>query len=142
LASGVIAFDYTDYYFPEMGKPLWRKFISFTKLIPPDDIAEIKSYTNRLEKKFSQKKKNLLCRKINLDPGYINAAKLVLATTKDYSHRIYLKKGIYAEVTLSYFNKKFNPWPWTYPDYQSKEYQGFFAKVRSVYLDQMRCLEA
>ena len=88
--SRALDFSYTKYYEKEMGAGLKRIFFSFKKLIPPDKIAKIKQITNGLESKFSKAGR----RGINLDPGYINDAKLVLATTKDYSHRLYLKNGI------------------------------------------------
>ncbi|MCM8779103.1 MAG: DUF4416 family protein [Candidatus Omnitrophica bacterium] len=138
LESNVFAFDKTDYYEKEMGKDLKRKFLSFKKLIKPDKIAEIKIFTRRLEKKFSISGK----RQINLDPGYITDAKLVLATTKDYYHRIYLKKGIYAEVNLYFKAGSFHYFDTTYPDYRTPEYIGFFNEVRKIYLEQiksMRC---
>lgn len=75
---------------------------------------------------------------VNIDPGYVTKAKLVLATTKDYAHRIYLAQGIYAEVTLSYSRGEFQPLPWTYPDYQTKAYRDFFRRVRDVYREQVR----
>ncbi|MFA5156269.1 MAG: DUF4416 family protein [Candidatus Omnitrophota bacterium] len=127
-----LAFNYTDYYKKEIGDGLYRKFLSFEKLIDPSKLAEIKIFANRIEKKFSKDG----CRRINIDPGYLDLAKLVLATTKDYSHRIYLKKGIYAEITLSYQGKDFRPLPWTYPDYQTAEYIRIFNQIRGLYARQ------
>ena len=72
-------------------------------------------------------------RSVNIDPGYLDLAKVVLFSTKDYSHRIYLDKGIYAEVTLFYKDNRFNPWPWTYPDYRTSEYLGIFKSIREIY---------
>ncbi len=125
-----LAFYHTNYYEKEFGSSLKRKFISFRKLILPQNLVRIKVAANKLEKKLSRKSKRL----VNIDPGYLDLAKLVLATTKDYSHRVYLGKGIYAEVTLSYQHKTFNPWEWTYPDYRSKEYIATFNKIREIYL--------
>lgn len=127
-----LSFIYTDYYEKEFGKDLLRKFISFKKLIAPDKLAEIKIFTNKIEQKLSKGIK----RKINIDPGYLNLSKLVLATTKDYVHRIYLKKGIYAEVTLFYQDKMFRPWQWTYPDYRTSEYLAIFNRTRDIYAQQ------
>ncbi len=129
--SNILNFDKTDYYEKEMGKNLNRKFFSFAKLILPDQLAAIKLYTNDLEKKFTCKKGN---RKINIDPGYLSSGKLVLATTKNYQHRIYLTSGIYAEVTLRFKKKSFIPWEWTYPDYQTDEYIEVFNNIRKLYL--------
>jgi hypothetical protein len=122
-------FNYTDYYAAEMGKGLKRKFISFSELIPIDDLYRIKLYANWLETKFS----NAKCRQINIDPGYLDLAKLVLATTKDYAHRIYLRKGIFAEITLSFRGDSFSPNEWTYPDYRTKEYIDIFNQIRKLY---------
>ncbi|MDD5130837.1 MAG: DUF4416 family protein [Candidatus Omnitrophica bacterium] len=124
-----ISFDCTDYYEPEMGKLLKRRFVSFSKLIPIEDLYRIKLCTNRLETKFLAAK----CRRINIDPGYIDLAKLVLATTKDYAHRIFLRKGIFAEIALSFRGNSFSPNDWTYPDYRSKEYIDIFNQIRNLY---------
>ena len=127
--SAAIDFNYTDYYEKEMGGGLKRRFISFRKLIPIVELYRIKLYANRLESRFL----NGLNRKINIDPGYLDLAKLVLASTKDYAHRIYLRKGIFAEVTLSYRGDSFTPNEWTYPDYRSKEYIDIFNQIRALY---------
>ena len=103
LQSQRIDFDFTDYYYPEMGKPLFRKFISFKKLRSPCQFINIKLFCLNIEKKYSKKNK----RTVNIDPGYINEAKVVLTTTKDFSHRIYLSKGVFAEVVLYYKNNNF-----------------------------------
>lgn len=128
--SGPIEFSYTDYYEAEMGKNLKRRFISFRRLIPMQDLYRIKLYTNRLEERSMVSK----CRLINIDPGYVDLAKLVLATTKDYAHRIFLAKGIFAEITLSFRENSFSPNDWTYPDYRSKEYINIFNQIRKLYV--------
>ncbi|MFA4992849.1 MAG: DUF4416 family protein [Candidatus Omnitrophota bacterium] len=127
--SGPIDFNYTHYYEKEMGVGLKRRFISFARLISIQDLYRIKLYTNRLETKFLYSG----MRQVNIDPGYVDLAKLVLASTKDYAHRIYLRKGIFAEITLSYRNNSFIPNDWTYPDYRSQEYIDLFNKVRKLY---------
>lgn len=127
--SDPLDFNYTAYYEPEMGAGLKRRFVSFGKLISIQDLYRIKLYTNRLEVKFSNSGK----RRVNIDPGYLDSAKLVLASTKDYAHRIYLRKGIFAEITLSYRSNSFIPNDWTYPDYRSQEYIGIFNAVRKLY---------
>lgn len=137
LSSDVIPFNFTDHYGKEMGKSITRKFISFERLIKPDRIAAIKVFTNHMEDDFS-KMYFSVSRPINLDPGYIGGGKLVLATTKDNAHRIFLGEGIYAEVTFRYMGGRFEPLPWTYPDYKSKEYLEFFSRVRELYLDKLR----
>jgi hypothetical protein len=127
--SNVYDFDYTDYYKKELGENLKRIFFSFKKLVMPDTINVIKLYTNRIEKTLGSPG----LRKVNIDPGYLDLAKLVLATTKDFSHRIYLGKGIYAEVTLIYKNGCFQPLDWTYPDYRTQNYITTFNKIRDIY---------
>ncbi|MDP2912604.1 MAG: DUF4416 family protein [Candidatus Omnitrophota bacterium] len=131
--SDISEFPYTDYYREEMGENLKRRFLSFDKLFRINGLHKIKLKTNGLEKRFSKNGK----RAINIDPGYLNLSKLVLFSTKDYSHRIYLNNGILAEVTLYYKNNTFNPWPWTYPDYKSDTYIGIFNSIRSRYKNQI-----
>ena len=124
-------FDFTDYYELEMGENLRRRFVSFEKLIDPAELAGIKTTTNQIESRIAYE-----CgfdtnhRPVNLDPGYLTMAKLVLASTKDFTHRIYLRDGIYAESTLHYVDGKWMTWPWTYPDYASPRYHDFFNNVR------------
>ncbi len=137
FTSPVMPFDRTKYYEEEMGPNLKRKFFSFQKLISPKQLAAIKFYTNRLEKRLSLKK-DKPSRSINLDPGYISGSKLVLATCKNYSHRIYLDKGVFAEVTLHFQGGTFVPWPWTYPDYKTSEYIRCFNVIREIYLKQLQ----
>lgn len=129
--SKIMNFDHTRYYEKEMGKNLLRKFISFKCLIKPENLANIKRFTNKLESHFSVGRQ----RQINLDPGYLDANKFVLATTKDWGHRIYLKKGIYAEVTLHFQNNTFQSWEWTYPDYKTEDYIHIFNNLRKQYLE-------
>lgn len=145
LRSPILPFNYTDYYEKEMGKDVKRQFFSFQKLIDPGALADIKLFTNKLEESCRDKAlpgrlldARRCYRPINLDPGYLASSKLVLASTKDYSHRIYLKKGIYAEVTLRYAKGAFEPLPWTFPDYRSKEYIDFFTETRTLYMKKLR----
>ncbi|MCD6471971.1 DUF4416 family protein [Candidatus Aerophobetes bacterium] len=134
--SSVLLFNFTPYYKKEMGEKLKRKFISFKRLISPEEIIEAKLFTNELEKKFFYPYSHT--RHLNLDPGYLTLAKVVMATTKNYQHRLYLGKGIYAEVTLRYRRKKgFAPWEWTYPDYRSPEYLEIFEHIREIYIQQL-----
>ncbi|MFH1046549.1 MAG: DUF4416 family protein [Candidatus Omnitrophota bacterium] len=134
--SAIMPFVYTDYYEKEMGPGLKRQFLSFCKLVQPEALATIKRSTNRLETALYAKS-GPFKRTINLDPGYITAAKLVLATCKDYTHRIYLGKGIFAEVTLQFHNGSFAPWPWTYPDYTTAAYLDICNAIRRIYLKQV-----
>jgi len=136
-----IPFTFTDYYTKEMGNSIKRFFLSFKQTIKPDDIADIKVQTNQLEEAIIKEANSKASRPVNLDPGYLTASKIILTTTKDYSHRIYLKDGIYAETTLQYRNikgggKGFQSMPWTYPDYCTKEYLDFFNQMRKIYLNQ------
>lgn len=132
--SETLDFKHTDYYCAEFGQDLKRRFISFKKLISPEDLPETKIATNKIEEKLSFKGSRL----INIDPGYLDLAKLILASTKDYKHRIYLNQGIFAEVTLFYQNKTFKPWEWTYPDYQTDEYIAIFNQIRGIYATQIK----
>lgn len=127
--SPKMLWDYSDYYTNELGSPIQRRFIFFRNLISEEDIAEIKLKTNEIEEAVSVNNK----RTINLDPGYIGLAKVVLATTKDYCHRIYLKKGIYAEVTLIFKDGSFQPHINTYRDYATEDYVKLFNLARTLY---------
>jgi hypothetical protein len=124
---------FTDYYEQEMGKGLYKLFLIFAKLVSPEELAAVKLATNAIEAKYMLEKR----RTINLDPGYISEAKLVLATTKNYTHRIYLNNGIFGDVHLQYQDQSFRAQPWTYPDYQQSEIIQFFNKVRLKYFHQL-----
>ncbi len=138
LRSEDLSFTHTQYYEPEMGPCLIRRIISFETLIDPGRLALIKLATNAIESTFAQEGH----RRLNLDPGYVTGAKLVLATTKNHGHRIYLGQGIYGEVTLMYRDGKFRPWPWTYPDYAKGEYFPILLRIRQRYLEQLREIKA
>jgi hypothetical protein len=133
-SSPEILFDRTKYYAKEMGWPLYRRFVSFKKLIRPEDIVERKLSTNDVEKRYLQDGS----RGINIDPGYISLERLILATGKNYTHRIYLSKGIYADLTLIFHRGSFRALEWTYKDYASPEVIEFFNGVRQRYKDQIR----
>lgn len=132
--SQILPFDFTDYYQKEIGQDLKRQFLGFRRLILPEKISAVKLTTNGIERRFSTAGR----RRVNIDPGYLTSAKLVLATTKDFSHRIYLNKGIFAEVTLGFSKNSFQPFDWTYPDFRSKEYIAIFNQLRRIYLNQLR----
>jgi len=132
--SNTLDFLHTDYYAKEMGRGLKRRFISFKRLIPERNLYKIKIATNNLEQKLAKGG----IRRINIDPGYLDLSKLILFSTKDYKHRIYLGSGIYAEVTLFYENKSFRSWEWTYPDYKSHEYIVVFNQIREIYATQIK----
>jgi hypothetical protein len=127
--SELLTFTHTHYYEKEMGDDLKKLYVSFAEPVDPGDLAKIKRSTNALEQQW--------CtgggRKINLDPGYIELAKLVLASTKNFSHRIYIGEGIYGDVQLVWQAGRFHANPWTYPDYQEKRIVTFFETIRKEY---------
>jgi len=127
-ASGAFRFDETEYYRGEMGWPLVKEIYLFPRAMDPGSIAEVKLMTNRLESALSREGK----RRVNVDPGYLTTGKVVLATTKNHAHRIYVGNGIYCEVTLSWRKGTFEPFPWTYPDYRRPEVIAFFNRCRSL----------
>lgn len=133
-ASPVLDFDYTDYYERELGPGLKRCFWGFTRLLDPAALVDSKLFSNAVELRYSSGGKRLL----NIDPGYITAASVVLASTKDFAHRLYLGKGIYGETTLLYRKKDYQALPWTYPDFRSQPYRQFFLELRAAYLAQLR----
>lgn len=138
LESEVWPFDFTDYYAEEMGSPLLRRFYSFKEVIAPDNLPAIKHTTNRLEKELARALPQAPPRPVNLDPGFVCLSKLVLATTKDHAHRVYVGAGIYGESTLHWRDGAFQPWEWTYPDYRREECREFFARVRELYREKLR----
>ncbi len=134
LESPVFEFEQTDYYQSSMGRGLKKQFFAFEHLIDPARLPEIKLLTNTWEEQLAQGRRFPEPRPVNIDPGYLELGKLVLASTKDHAHRIYLSQGIYAEVTLHYLrNQGWTPWPWTFPDYRRKEYHEFFLQCREFY---------
>lgn len=135
--SEAAPFTFTDYYDQEMGSQPQRFFLVFEDLYEPSLLAEAKVITNALERRFSKEGQRF----INLDPGLLSAANLILATTKNRPHRIPLSKGIYAEVTLYYEKAQFNALPWTYADYRSEAFRLLFKRYRSEYLSVINALK-
>jgi hypothetical protein len=133
FVSPSMAFDFTDYYAPEMGTDLRRRFIAFRDLIPPEALSSVKHQTNRLELRYAHQR----TRRVNIDPGYLSGAHLILATTKAYAHRPYLDDGIYADLTLVYRQGSYRPLEWTYPDYRKREIVEMFNMLRKTYLRQL-----
>ncbi len=119
-------FTASTYYDHEMGEGLKKTFFFFETLISPDSIADIKLFANDIENRTVQHGK----RSINCDPGYLDMAKVVLPTTKDRDHRIYLRDGIFAEVTLHFRGHSFEGFPWTYPDFATPDYIELFNAMR------------
>ncbi len=133
LESEIWPFVTTDYYEAELGTDVKRQFVFFRDLVSVEMLADIKRQTNDLELKLCE---DLMLptstRPVNMDPGYLTLSKIVLATTKDHAHRIYLQRGIYAEVTLRFHDGQWAPWPWTYPDYAATTYHPFFIHARQA----------
>lgn len=138
LVSDVWRFDQTGYYAKQTGPQILRQFVSIAELIRPDDLAEVKLQTNEAEKELAQTLGGPFPRPVNLDPGLIEPSKLVLASTKNYSHRIYIGKKIYAEVTLVFDRGAWRPLPYTYPDYRQEAYFDYFSRVRDKLVQQRR----
>ena len=134
MVSRWLPFDYTTYYEREMGAPLFRRMFVFQKLIEQHELPEIKIFTNQLELKYSRNQK----RTVNIDPGYLLLERFILATGKNYSHRIYIGKHIYADLTLIYTKGRFRALPWTYPDYSEKTMLTYLEKVRGKYVSDMK----
>ncbi len=130
LVSGWLDFNYTDYYYREMGSPLFRRVVAFKDLIAQDSLSKFKLAANEIEKQYQEND----CRRVNIDPGYLLRSRFILATGKDYSHRIYIGDQIYADLTLMYTKQGFKPLEWTYPDYASVDMMGFLEKIREKYI--------
>ena len=128
-------FKYTRYYCEEMGNDIQRGFIAFATLVPRDRLAEIKIWTNGLEESYRIPGGG---RRLNIDPGFLTLDNLILATGKNYAHRVYLSKGIFADLTLLYKKGSFHPLPWTYPDYAEEATIRMFNDIRRRYLEQLR----
>jgi hypothetical protein len=129
IVSSWMPFDYTTYYEPEMGTPLYRRLLAYKNLIDQDNLAEIKLTTNRLEQTVLQNGR----RRVNIDPGYLLYERFVLASGKNFTHRIYIGSGIYADLTLIYQRGGFEKLPWTYPDYADEPMLAFLTQVRNKY---------
>ncbi len=138
--SDVFPWDTSEYYRDEMGDGIHRKFIFFDELIDPAQLSEIKIFTNEIESCFCDRKPSGTYRRINLDPGYVTEAKVVLASTKDFSHRIYIGSGVYAEVTLRYSIKErsFMTLDHTYFDFRTDPYRLLFNEARKRLRDGLK----
>ena len=135
--SEAFPFDQTSYYDEEMGAPLQRVFLTFKDLILPWEIASAKKKTNEIESRFACECTRVP-RPVNLDPGYLDQAKIVLASTKDFSHRVIISEGIYAEVTMHFQGGEWRSWPWTFPDFRTGRYNSFFSDLRKQYRAQLQ----
>lgn len=132
--SSLLPFEFTDYYNDEMGSPITRFFVAFSRLISPEELSDVKIETNALESVFTEDGK----RKINIDPGLLSYDRFTLASTKDNGRRIPLKKGIYAEVSLVFVNGEYKALEWTYPDFASSLYRSILLEIREIYRRQMK----
>lgn len=126
-------FDHTDYYEEEMGSPLFKGLVLFDHLVDPEVLPETKLATNRIEAGLAEDGR----RRVNLDPGYLAPARLVLASTKDFAHRLYLGRRVYGELTLRFQGGEFAPLPWTYPDYRDPRTLRFLKEARLWYLNRL-----
>jgi len=135
--SPFIPFTFTDYYTPQMGENLLRRFISFQHLIEPALLSDIKVRSNHLEEQYALRFSGVK-RALNLDPGYLTTTCLILASTKNYAHRIPLQKGIYAQLEYIFKKGEVQNLPWTYPDYRTEVYRQIFLKLRKIYLEQIK----
>ncbi len=139
--SDIVPFTFTEFYKDEMGENLLRQWVRFEPLFSPEHLAKCKLETNMAEtllaRQFSDREAKVR-RPINIDPGYVHRYKVVLATTKDHSHRVYMREGIYSEVTLHWSQNRWTPWPWTYADYRTEQATVFFERARAAYLAQLQ----
>ncbi len=132
LRSPLFEFNETEFYEKTMGTELKKRLIAFERLIDPEQIAAAKVLSNQWEHEYNLQSDVAEERPINIDPGYITQAKLVLATTKNRDHRIYLQQGIFAEITLHFHSGKWQKSRWTYADYQRDDFQTFFTQCRDL----------
>ena len=160
IVSEIMDFDFTHYYDRQMGSPLLRQFVSFAELVPPEALAQAKHATNAMETAIAARgvagilpslvhghagdsagetpaTPRATPRPINLDPGYVDSPKLVLASMKNFAHRVYLGQGVYAEVTLLHRRGRWTPLDWTFPDYASGRYWPFLDQVRRRLREQL-----
>jgi hypothetical protein len=133
LASDPVEWMVSRYYCGEMGNEIWRQYVALAELISPGALVDWKLATNETEGRWRTERG----RSVNLDPGYVGLDKLVLASTKDAAHRVYLGRGIYAEATLRFSHGSFTSWPYSYQDYASPAAIGFFNRVRERYRVQL-----
>ncbi|MFL5242074.1 MAG: DUF4416 family protein [Gemmataceae bacterium] len=138
LCSIPYAFTQTSYYEASMGLGLRKGFWAFDNLVNPEILSEAKKLTNALEGQLANQGIYPESRPLNLDPGLLSLGKFMLATTKDQAHRIYLRDGIFAEVTLRYQAGQFEAWPWTYADYRQPSVHAFFLEARDFYRRRLR----
>ena len=137
LPGPVFDFTFSTYYAAEMGPSLRKAFFVLDRMIDPAELPDWKLRAMALEEQHARDGK----RTINLDPGYVEAPKFVLATAKNFAHRIYLGRGVYADVQLYVRDGKFQTNTWTYPDYKLPEHLRFFELARAKYFEKVRTKE-
>lgn len=130
-----LQFDTTDYYRAEMGWPLHRVLWMADAVFGRHRLPAIKLATNGIEKQLAKRDGS---RRVNLDPGLLTAENFILATTKNYAHRVYLRKGIFADLTLVYRKSGYTPLEWTYPDYATAEIRNILKTMRNTYMNRLR----
>ena len=138
LRSETFRFDFSDYYDNEMGRGLIKGFVSFSDLVDTGRLSEIKLLTNQIERELAETIDGAFHRRANIDPGYVTLGNLVLASTKNASHRVHVGQGIYAEVTLKFHKGSFRELEWTYRDYATDLAIDFFNGVRERLLLKLR----
>ncbi len=141
-ASEPFSFHHTRYYEATMGPNLRKQLLGFQNLVPSDCLPEVKGQTNSLEAELTAGGQFPEARPLNLDPGLLQLGKFLLASTKDQAHRIYLRDGIFAEITLRYQEGEYVPWPWTYADYREPALHGFLLELRDYYRSQLTAFQA
>jgi hypothetical protein len=141
LASPAYDFRHTRYYEKSMGVGLRKRLLAFDRLMPPDCLPDVKRAAIALEREIAASGSYPEPRPVNIDPGYLSLGKFVLATTKDRDHRIYLRDGVFAEVTLHFQAGSFAPWPWTYADYRETVVLDFLGAARAGYYRRVRPAE-
>ncbi len=129
IVSEWMSFDQTSYYEPEMGAPLFRRMMAFETLIQQSELSQVKLFANEIEKQYADNGKRL----VNIDPGYLLLERFVLATGKNFAHRIYIGKEIYADLTLVFRKGRFESLPWSFPDYAGDRVQAFLMRAREKY---------
>ncbi len=136
--SEVWPFDMTSYYQQQAGPEILRQFVAFEELVDPGRLAAIKHTTNRLERELAAEMERPWPRPVNVDPGLIEPSKLVLASTKNFAHRVYIGDRMYAEVTLIYVRGQWQSFPFTFPDFKSGRYDAFLTAVRNRLTEQQK----
>lgn len=141
LASDDFSFHHTAYYESEMGTGLRKRFLAFERLVAPDSLPDLKLRTNELESELAATRRFTEARPLNLDPGLLQLGKFLLASTKDQAHRIYLRDGIFAEITLRFQERAFQPWPWTFADYREPALHQFLTQAREAYRQRLATIQ-